>query len=125
MTDQILTGTCHCGTVEWQATIGPDWDGRTETLPAYLCNCSLCRRKQQITAVVPLDKLTVVKGADNLTTYQWNKGIAKHYFCKTCGVYTHHQRRSDPNTYGLNLTCVDSIDLDALVIGSIDGKSFD
>ncbi len=121
MTDRTLAGTCHCGTVKWQAPVPTDWDGKT----AYLCNCSLCRRKQQITLAVPKDSVTLVSGADNLTTYQWNKGIAKHYFCKSCGVYTHHQRRSDPDTIGLNLACVDEIDLDALEIGSVDGKLID
>lgn len=125
MTNQILNGTCHCGAVAWQADMGPNWDGNPNSLGAYLCNCSLCRRKQQITAVVPLDQFTLMKGAENLALYQWNRGIAKHYFCKTCGVYTHHQRRSDPNTMGLNLTCVDSIDLDALEIGTVNGKAFD
>lgn len=121
MAEQILEGHCHCGTVRWQAPAPADWDGKS----AYLCNCSLCRRKQQITLVVPKDDLTLLSGADNLATYQWNKNIARHYFCKTRGVYTHHQRRSDPDTIGLNLACVDAVDLDALDIGQVDGKQFD
>lgn len=121
MTKQTLTGTCHCGAVTWQAVMPANWDPAS----AYLCNCSLCRRKQQITSIVPLDNFTLVKGHDALSCYQWNKQIAKHYFCATCGVYTHHQRRSDPNSYGLNLACVDDIDLAALTIGVIDGKALD
>jgi len=61
-------------------------------------------------AGVPLDRLRVLKGADNLTLYQWNTGIAKHYFCKTCGIYTHHQRRSNPNEYAVNIACLDGVD---------------
>lgn len=113
---QIIEGTCHCGAVKWRAP----WDGTS-----YLCNCSLCRRKQQITAVCTLEEFELVQGAEDLSLYQWNKGIAKHWFCKTCGVYTHHQRRSDPNTMGLNLACVDDVDLDALTILPINGKAFD
>jgi len=61
-------------------------------------------------AGVPLDRLRVRKGADNLTLYQWNTGVAKHYFCKTCGIYTHHQRRSNPNEYAVNIACLDGVD---------------
>jgi len=43
-----------------------------------------------------------VKGAAALTLYQWGTNTAKHYFCSTCGTYTHHQRRSNPNEYGVN-----------------------
>ncbi|MGB0922039.1 MAG: GFA family protein [Alphaproteobacteria bacterium] len=120
MTDMI-EGTCHCGAVKWQAPNNVLGETGNE---AYLCNCSLCRRKQQITAVVPKRYFTLVHGEDNLSCYQWNKHIAKHWFCKTCGVYTHHQRRADPNTIGLNLACVEGIDLNALTIKSIDGKSY-
>ena len=74
------------------------------------CNCSLCRRKGAIMATVPLARLKVTKGADNLGLYQWNTMTAKHYFCKTCGIYTHHQRRSDPNEFGFNIACIDNVD---------------
>ena len=60
-------------------------------------------------ADVPLEDLKVIKGADSLTLYQWNTGLAKHYFCKICGIYTHHQRRSNPNQYGVNVACLEKI----------------
>ena len=59
---------------------------------------------------VNLNDLTVIKGQDKIKTYQFNTNVAKHYFCSTCGVYTHHQRRSDPNTFGVNIGCIDDID---------------
>jgi hypothetical protein len=59
---------------------------------------------------IPLDKFKLISGADNLTLYQWHTNTAKHYFCQTCGVYTHHQRRSDPTQYGVNIGCVDGVD---------------
>ena len=31
---------------------------------------------------------------------------AKHYFCSVCGIYTHHQRRSNPEEYGYNVGCL-------------------
>tara|TARA_R110001583_G_scaffold194983_4_gene368280 strand:+ start:47974 stop:48201 length:228 start_codon:yes stop_codon:yes gene_type:complete len=45
--------------------------------------------------------IEVVK-ADSLSLYQFGTRTAKHYFCGTCGIYTHHQRRSNPQQYGVN-----------------------
>jgi hypothetical protein len=82
------------------------------------CNCSLCRRKGAIMAGVPLDKLKLLKGEDSLTLYQWNTKTAKHYFCKICGIYTHHQRRSNPNEFGVNVACLEGVD--PYTLGDID-----
>lgn len=65
-------------------------------------------------AAVALEDLRIVKGEDNLSLYQWNTGVAKHYFCKTCGIYTHHQRRSNPNEFGVNTGCLENYDLTTL-----------
>lgn len=73
---------------------------------------------------VPIIALIITHGADNLALYQWNKKIAKHYFCKTCGIYTHHQRRSDPSLYGVNIACINDIDLSAHTeFTQVDGAS--
>ncbi|AEM40260.1 Glutathione-dependent formaldehyde-activating GFA [Ketogulonicigenium vulgare WSH-001] len=53
-----------------------------------------------------LADLEILEGRDNLSMYQFNTGQAKHYFCKTCGIYTHHQRRSRPGEFGVNLACI-------------------
>ena len=34
---------------------------------------------------------------------------AKHFYCKNCGIYTHHQRRSNPNQYGFNIGCLNGV----------------
>ncbi len=33
----------------------------------------------------------------------------KHWFCSVCGIYTHHQRRSNPNEYGVNVACLEGV----------------
>lgn len=65
-------------------------------------------------ADVALDKLKILKGADKLTLYQWNTRTAKHYFCGVCGIYTHHQMRSDPTRYGFNVACIEGVDMNQL-----------
>ena len=95
--------SCHCGAVEMEAHLS----GPLES--AARCDCSFCRRRAAPTLSVPLDKLKVVKGAENLTVYSFGTHTAKHHFCKICGIYTHHQRRSDPNEYGVNMGARDGV----------------
>ena len=56
-----------------------------------------------------LDGIDFVKGQENMTLYQFNTNAAKHYFCSTCGIYTHHQRRSNPNQFGVNVSCIEGV----------------
>jgi hypothetical protein len=62
-----------------------------------------------IVASVNLDGIRITKGQDKLKLYQFNTMTAKHYFCSVCGIYTHHQRRSNPKEYGFNIACLDGV----------------
>lgn len=98
-----LRGTCHCGAVELVVSLP---DGLAS---ARRCDCFYCRRRGAIVVSAPLDHVVIVKGADNLTLYQWGTGTAKHWFCQTCGIYTHHQRRSNPLQFGINTGILDGV----------------
>ncbi len=104
----IFRSTCHCGAVELQLNLP---NGLEEL---RRCDCSMCRRRGAIVASVTLDNLKVVKGEDKLSLYQFNTMVAKHFFCAVCGIYTHHQRRSNPHLYGFNVACVEGVDPYAL-----------
>lgn len=95
--------TCHCGAVELELAL-PDG-----IVNPRRCDCSICRRKGAIVASVPLSGIRIVKGAEHLKLYQFNTRTAKHYFCSACGIYTHHQRRSNPNEYGFNVGCLEGV----------------
>jgi hypothetical protein len=95
--------TCHCGAVELEVELA---DGLAT---ASRCDCSFCARRGAIAATVPLDGLRVVRGADKLTLYQWGTKTARHYFCSVCGIYTHHQRRVNPNEYGVNVGALEGV----------------
>jgi hypothetical protein len=53
--------------------------------------------------------VSILEGAGALTSYRFNRGVAEHFFCSRCGIYTHHQRRSDPTRYGVNVACLDGV----------------
>ena len=111
-----MKATCHCGAVELSVRLT---DGLNT---ARRCDCSFCRRRGAAAVSAPLDGVTVVKGADQLGLYTWGTGTAQHYFCKTCGIYTHHQRRSNPDEYGINLGCLEGVNPRDLVdIPWVDG----
>ena len=95
----VRNGACHCGAIKFTAEIA-------EPLRGARCDCSICSLKGAVTVGTPLDGLTIVEGEELLSLYQFNTRVAKHYFCSRCGTYTFHQRRSDPNTYGVNVACL-------------------
>jgi hypothetical protein len=96
-------GACHCGAIKFQVRFA---DGlRT----ARRCTCSFCRMRGAVAVSADLDSVTIVQGADTLTVYQFNTRTAKHYFCSVCGIYTHHQRRSNPHQFGVNVACLAGI----------------
>jgi len=115
----VKKGSCHCGAVQFEI------DTPDGLVDPRRCNCSLCSRKGAIMASVPLSRLRVTKGeGDALRLYTWNTNTAKHYFCGICGIYTHHQRRSNPNEYGVNVACLEGVDPYALDgVGLGDGAS--
>jgi len=94
---------CHCGSVEMEVTLVDGFN------TVRRCDCSFCRRRGAAAVSAPLDGIRIIKGEDKLTLYQWNTKVAKHYFCSVCGVYTHHQRRSNPNEYGINLGNIEGV----------------
>jgi hypothetical protein len=98
-----IDGACHCGTVRFHVRL-------TNGLhTARRCDCSFCRMRGAVTVSARLDGLEILAGREALTLYQFNTGTAKHYFCSRCGIYTHHQRRSDPNEYGVNVACLQGV----------------
>ncbi|WP_342616472.1 GFA family protein [Rhodoferax sp. GW822-FHT02A01] len=56
-----------------------------------------------------LKDIEILEGEEALTLYQFNTMEAKHYFCSKCGIYTHHQRRSNPTQYGINVACLEGV----------------
>jgi len=98
-----MTGACHCGTVRFEVTLS---DGLNT---ARRCTCSYCRMRGAVAVSAALGGITFLSGEDALSCYSFNTGTAKHFFCSRCGIYTHHQRRSNPNQYGINAACLDGI----------------
>lgn len=96
------SGSCHCGAVRFTVHADPR--------EVIRCGCSLCRRKGAMMAQVPEAELTIDAGEEHLSLYQWNTKVARHYFCRRCGIYTFHRKRSAPDMYGVNVGCLEGFD---------------
>lgn len=95
--------SCHCGAVVLELTLPNGIENPRR------CDCSICRRKGAMVASVDLSGIRIIEGKDMLKLYQFNTNTAKHYFCSHCGIYTHHQRRSNPTEYGFNIGCLEGV----------------
>ena len=110
-------GGCHCGRVRFRVTA--DLDGVT------YCNCSVCTKKGFLHLIVPPEQFELISGKDDLTTYQFNTGTAKHTFCKVCGIHSFYVPRSDPDKIDVNVCCLDGVDISTLSIKKFDGKNWE
>jgi hypothetical protein len=98
-----LRGACHCGVVRFEVDL-PDGLDKPRR-----CTCSICRMRGAVAVTAKLDGFRILEGEDRLTEYRFNTGEARHYFCSRCGIYTHHQRRSHPDEYGVNVACLEGV----------------
>jgi hypothetical protein len=99
----ILQAACHCRSVRFEVALT---DGLKT---ARRCDCSFCRMRGAVAVSAELDGVRILSGEGSLAEYQFNTKTAKHYFCLTCGIYTHHQRRSNPRQFGVNVACIEGV----------------
>jgi hypothetical protein len=111
-------GGCHCGAVAWEAEIDDD-------IVADACNCSICAKVGFVHVIVPASRFRLLKGQTALAEYTFNTGVAKHLFCKICGVKSFYVPRSNPDGYSLNLRCMDREQFASVNIRPFDGKNWE
>lgn len=92
-------GGCHCGAVRFRVDV--------EDYVALDCNCSVCTKKGFLHLIVPPERFRILRGEEGLTTYTFNTGVAKHLFCRRCGIHPFYRPRSHPDGWDVNLRCLD------------------
>lgn len=98
-----MKGECHCGGVKFTVELS---DGLEKPVR---CNCSLCGMKGAVMVFAELGSITVTEGEDLLSTYQFHSNVAKHHFCSRCGIHLFHQRRFNPEQYGVNVAVLEGV----------------
>jgi len=100
---KVIDGQCHCGAVRFEASLSDGFD------TIRRCTCSYCRMRGAVAVSADMGGIRFIRGEDVLTSYRFNTGAAQHFFCSKCGIYTHHQRRSNQHQYGVNVAVLDGI----------------
>lgn len=103
MSEKQFRGACHCGGVTFSVELVEGLDAPRR------CDCSYCRMRGAAVVSALADKLTINSGADLLSVYRFNTMQAEHHFCSSCGIYTHHKRRSNPSQLSVNVACLEGV----------------
>jgi len=113
----LYIGSCHCGAVRFEIEI----DGEVEV---EKCNCSICAKSGYLHLIIPAIQFKLVQGEDQLQTYTFNTGVAKHYFCRTCGIKPFYIPRSNPDGVDVNVNCLDN-QPEKMTIVEFDGRNWE
>jgi hypothetical protein len=120
MVDEMVRhqGGCHCGAVRF-AVQAP------AMLEVLDCNCSICAMVGYLHLIVPRARFELLQGEGSLTTYTFNTGVARHTFCRVCGVKPFYVPRSHPDGISVNARCLDPGTVTRLTVQPFDGHSWE
>lgn len=110
-------GSCHCGAVRFRIEAPAE-------LEVERCNCSICSKAGFLHLILPLGRFQLLSGADQLTTYTFNTGVARHTFCRICGIKPFYTPRSNPDGIDINVNCLDTRPA-ALHVVDFDGRNWE
>lgn len=113
----IYQGSCHCGAIRFEIDAPED-------IEAEECNCSICSKGGFLHLILPLGKFRLVSGAESLSVYTFNSGVAKHTFCKVCGIKPFYTPRSNPDGIDINVRCLDTRPRSVAVV-QFDGQNWE
>jgi hypothetical protein len=112
---KTYSGSCHCGAVQFEVD--------TDFPELTTCDCSICQKKNALMVKVHESKFRLLTGQESLTEYQFHTKTARHFFCKTCGIYPFHRKRVTPDNLGINVNCLDGFDPEGISIRRATGAS--
>jgi hypothetical protein len=111
-------GGCHCGDVAFEVEA-------PARLTVQDCNCSMCSMTGYLHLIVPANRFRLLRGDDRLTAYTFNTGVARHLFCRRCGIKSFYVPRSNPDGYSVNARCLDRSTIEQLAIEPFDGQNWE
>lgn len=115
----LYRGSCHCGNVKFEVEL----DGKIDS--ALACNCSMCQRKGALMTFFARDRLKLLTPDDAMGSYEFNKHVIHHRFCKTCGIapYSEGKGPDGSDMASLNINCLEDYDVASLPVQHYDGRS--
>ncbi|WP_232325087.1 GFA family protein [Microbulbifer agarilyticus] len=113
----IYKGSCHCKAITFEVDA-------PENIEADHCNCSVCAKSGFLHLIVPLSKFRLLSGGDSISTYTFGSGVAKHTFCKVCGIKPFYTPRSNPDGIDINVNCLDTLPA-SVNVTEFDGQNWE
>ena len=114
----VHKGGCHCGKIRFEVKAPSD-------LSLDECNCSICNMVGYQHLIVPRSDFRLLQGEDQLSAYEFNTGVAKHYFCSHCGVKSFYVPRSHPEGISVNGRCLDQDTVNSVTLTPFDGQNWE
>ncbi len=114
----VHKGGCHCGKIRFEVEA-------PSNLSLDECNCSICNMVGYQHLIVPRSDFRILQGEDQLSSYEFNTGVAKHYFCKHCGVKSFYVPRSHPEGVSVNGRCLDQETVRSVSLTPFDGQNWE
>lgn len=111
-------GGCHCGAVRFRISL-------PRRVEVRRCNCSICRMTDYQHLTVPRRHFTLLAGKADLEEYRFNTGVARHLFCRRCGIKSFYVPRSHPHAYSVHLACVELPASIEVSWGEFDGANWE
>jgi hypothetical protein len=111
-------GGCHCGAVAFEV-LAP------ARLVVQECNCSICSASGYWHLIVPRQRFALLRGQDSLSEYTFGTGVARHLFCRNCGVKSFYVPRSNPDGYSVNARCLERSTVASITVEPFDGRNWD
>ena len=111
-------GGCHCGAVAFEAEAPP-------RLVVHDCNCSICSMTGYWHLILPASRFRLLRGESDLAEYTFNSGIARHLFCRRCGIKSFYVPRSNPDGFSVNARCLDRATIEDIVVEPFDGRNWE
>ncbi len=114
---KTYTGGCHCGEVRFEVT--------ADLSSVVTCNCSICQKRGALWTFVTPEHFALRAGSEDLKDYQFGKKTLHHRFCKSCGNEAFAEGKMPDGTpsVGINLRCLEGVDVDKLSPKLWDGRS--
>lgn len=114
----IHNGGCHCGRVRFEVEA-------PATIAAHICNCSICSMTAYVHLIVPKSRFRLLAGEADLETYTFNTEVARHHFCRVCGVKSFYVPRSNPDGFSVNVRCLQPDTIESVTIDRFDGREWE
>ena len=111
-------GSCHCGRVQFEVD-APAVVAATE------CNCSICQMSGFLHLIVSAGDFRLLGGEKDLSTYTFNTGVARHRFCRHCGIKSFYIPRSHPDGVSVNVRCLDPATIERVDVTAFDGRNWE